>query len=450
MDLKASKDKDADLKYKVQVYCDDCQGCGVCIETCPAKEKALVFSTLEHEKSLGEHENEKFFEPLPYGALDGSSEENVKGMQFRRPLFEFSGACAGCGETPYVKLVTQICGQNIVAANATGCSSIYGGTFPTIPYCKNEQGRGPAWGNSLFEDNAEYGFGMRLAVDSNRTLLKKKVDALLAKGTTPELTAALKASLELWDDKSQKAIDAQDAVKAALPADAAGDEDLAKIIELQDYFVDKSVWIIGGDGWAYDIGFGGVDHVLAAGKNVNILVVDTEVYSNTGGQASKATPIAAVAKFANAGMRLGKKNMSLMAMSYGYVYVASIALGANRNHAQKAIMEAEAYDGPSIIFAYAPCIAHGIDMMKTQVEQKRAVECGYWPLYRYNPTMEEGKKFSWDCKEPTENYQDFIRSERRYTALLKTAPDEAEALFAEAEADAKHRWDFFKKMGEIM
>ena len=450
VDLKASKDKEADLKYKVQVYTDDCQGCGVCIETCPAKEKALTWSTLEKERAAGEHENEKFFEPLPYGTLDGSSETNVKGMQFRRPLFEFSGACAGCGETPYVKLVSQICGHNMVAANATGCSSIYGGTFPTIPYTKNEQGRGPAWGNSLFEDNAEYGFGMRLAVDSNRTLLKKKVDALLSAGTTPELTSALKASLDLWEDKSQKAIDAQDAVKAALPKDAAGDETMAKVIELQDYFVDKSVWIIGGDGWAYDIGFGGVDHVLAAGKNVNVLVVDTEVYSNTGGQASKATPISAVAKFANAGMRLGKKNMSLMAMSYGYVYVASISLGANRNHAQKAIMEAEAYDGPSIIFAYAPCIAHGINMMKTQVEQKRAVDCGYWPLYRYNPTMEEGKKFSWDCKEPTESYQDFIRSERRYTALMKTAPDEAEALYAEAEADAKHRWEFFKKMGDIM
>ena len=296
VDLKASKDKDADLKYKVQVYIDDCQGCGVCIETCPAKEKALTFATLEAERAAGEHENENFFEPLPYGTLDGSSDTNVKGMQFRRPLFEFSGACAGCGETPYVKLVSQICGENIIAANATGCSSIYGGTFPTIPYCKNEQGRGPAWGNSLFEDNAEYGFGMRLAVDSNRTLLKKKVDALLAAGTTPELTSALKASLELWEDKTQKAIDAQDAVKAALPK-KADDETMAKIIELQDYFVDKSVWIIGGDGWAYDIGFSGVDHVLAAGKNVNILVVDTEVYSNTGGQASKATPIAAVAKF---------------------------------------------------------------------------------------------------------------------------------------------------------
>jgi len=453
--VKYKASKTMDLQYKVQVYTDDCQGCGVCIETCPAKNKALEFSSLKDEREKGETANEAFFEALPYGVLDGSSESNVKGMQFRKPLFEFSGACAGCGETPYVKLVTQICGENMVVANATGCSSIYGGTFPTIPYCKNDQGRGPAWGNSLFEDNAEYGFGMRLAVESNRTLLKRKVDDILAAGTTPELTAALKASLELWGDTTQEAIDAQDAVKAALPAAlaaASGEakETVAKIVELKDYFVDKSVWIFGGDGWAYDIGFGGVDHVLASGKNVNILVVDTEVYSNTGGQASKATPISAVAKFANAGMRLGKKNMSLMAMSYGYVYVASIALGSNRQHAQKALMEAAAYDGPSIVFAYAPCIAHGINMMKTQVEQKRAVDCGYWPLYRYNPTLEEGNRFSWDCKEPTGDFQEFIRSERRYTALLKTAPNEAEALYAEAEADAKHRWDFFKKMGEIM
>ncbi len=453
--LKGSKDKAANLQYKVQVYIDDCQGCGVCIETCPAKEKALVFSTLDIQREKGESVNEKYFEPLPYGTLDGSSTENVKGMQFRRPLFEFSGACAGCGETPYVKLVTQICGDRMIAANATGCSSIYGGTFPTIPYTKNEQGRGPAWGNSLFEDNAEYGFGMRLAVDSNRTLLKRKVEDILKAGTTAELTSALNKSMELWKETSQEAIDAQDAVKAALPAalsSARGEnaETLAKIRELADYFVDKSVWIIGGDGWAYDIGFGGVDHVLAQGKNVNILVLDTEVYSNTGGQASKATPIAAVAKFANAGMRLGKKNMSLMAMSYGYCYVASIALGANRNHAQKALMEAEAYNGPSIVFCYAPCIAHGINMMKTQAEEKRAVDSGYWPLYRFDPRKEEGKKFSWDCKEPTANFQEFIRSERRYTALMKTAPEEAEGLYARAEEDAKHRWDFYKKMGEIM
>ncbi len=455
LDYKGSKNKEMDLKYKIQVYVEDCQGCGVCIETCPAKEKALVFSTLAEEREKGENANEVFFEALPYGALDGSSEENLKGMQFRRPLFEFSGACAGCGETPYIKLATQICGDRMVIANATGCSSIYGGTFPAVPYSQNEKGHGPAWANSLFEDNAEYGFGMRLAIDSNRELLAKKVQALLAKGTTPDLTAALKKSWELWSQTSPEAIAAQEAVKAALPAAlsaASGEvkEILSKVKELQDYFVDKSVWIIGGDGWAYDIGFGGVDHVLASGRNVNILVLDTEVYSNTGGQASKATPLGAVTKFADGGMRHSKKNMGLMAMSYGNVYVTSIGMGANRNHTQKAMMEAEAYDGPSIIFAYSPCIAHGIDMMKTQTETKRAVEVGYWPLYRYNPEMEEGKRFSWDCKDPTGDFQEFIRKEQRYAALFKTAPEEAEGLLQRAEVDARSRWNLFKNMGNLL
>ena len=452
-DYKAAKGKD--LKYKIQVFIEDCQGCGVCIETCPAKTKALEWSTLEKERAAGENANEAFFETLPYGAIDGSSEENVKGMQFRQPLFEFSGACAGCGETPYVKLVTQICGDRMVVANATGCSSIYGGTFPTIPYCKNELGRGPAWGNSLFEDNAEYGFGMRLAVDSNRGLLKGKVEKALELGLSGALADALKAQMDMWTATDAAAIAGQSKIAELIGAEvtkASGELKpvLAKIAELKDYFVDKSVWIFGGDGWAYDIGYSGVDHVVAMGKNVNILVVDTEVYSNTGGQASKATPIAAVAKFANAGMQLTKKNMGFMCMSYGYVYVASIAMGANRAQAQKALMEAEAYDGPSIVFAYAPCINHGIDMMKSQVEEKRAVESGYWPLYRYNPAAEEGKKFTWETKDPTSSYQDFIRSERRYTALQTTNPEHAEELFALAEEDAKKRMAFYKKLGDIM
>ncbi|MDC7221116.1 MAG: pyruvate:ferredoxin (flavodoxin) oxidoreductase [Spirochaetales bacterium] len=454
VDYKASKDKP--LKYKVQVFVEDCQGCGVCLETCPSKNKALVWGSLEEERTAGENANEAFFETLPYGILDGKTKEStVKGMQFKQPLFEFSGACAGCGETPYVKLVSQICGDRMVAANATGCSSIYGGTFPTIPYCKNSEGRGPAWGNSLFEDNAEYGFGMRLAVDSNRTLLKKKVEAVLAAGTTPELTEALKKGLDIFDNTDQEAKDHQVKIAGLLPAAAkaaSGEakEALDKIVELKDYFVDKSVWIIGGDGWAYDIGYGGVDHVLAMNKNVNILVVDTEVYSNTGGQASKATPIGAVAKFANAGMQLTKKKMGFMCMSYGYVYVGSIAMGANRQQAQAVLQEAEAYDGPSIVFAYAPCINHGINMMKSQVEMKRAVDAGYWPLYRFDPTKEEGSRFKWECKEPTGDFQEFIRSERRYTALQKTNPSEAENLFKEAEEDAKRQMAFYKKIGEIM
>jgi pyruvate-ferredoxin/flavodoxin oxidoreductase len=453
--LKSKTKNGRELRYKIQVYTEDCQGCGVCVETCPSKEKALVFSTLEQERERGEIENAAFFEALPNNVLDGVSVTTLKGMQFKQPLFEFSGACAGCGETPYVKLVTQICGENMVVANATGCSSIYGGTFPTIPYCTRDDGRGPSWGNSLFEDNAEYGFGMRLAVDSNRNLLKAKVDRLLELGTTPELTEALKKSLELWKKTDEEAIAAQKKVSeligpALKAASGEAKEVLAKISELKDYFMDKSVWIFGGDGWAYDIGFSGLDHVVASGKNVNILVLDTEVYSNTGGQASKATPIGAVAKFANAGKQLGKKNLGFMCMSYGHVYVASIALGANRNLAQKALMEAAAYDGPSVVMAYSPCINHGFDMRYSQVEEKRAVAAGYWPLYRYNPALEEGKRFSWDVRKADADYQEFIKGERRYTALYKTNPENADKLFKLAEEDAKRRMDFYKRIGDII
>ncbi len=453
--IKSNTKNEKDLQFKIQVYIDDCQGCGVCVDVCPSKVKSLFMNPIETERSNGETENYEFFEALPGNITDGTKETTVKGAQLKTPLFEFSGACAGCGETPYVKLVTQLYGENMVTANATGCSSIYGGTFPTIPYCKAENGRGPAWGNSLFEDNAEYGLGMRLAVDSNRTLLRAKIDDILKLGTTSDLTAALKRNLELWDDKSSEAVMAQTATGLLLqPAlrDAKAEEKkiLRKIEELKDYFIDKSVWIIGGDGWAYDIGYGGLDHVVASGKNVNILVLDTEVYSNTGGQASKSTPIAAVAKFANAGMRKPKKNLAMMCMSYGYVYVASIAMGANRAQTMKAFVEAESYDGPSIIIAYSPCIAHGFDMSTSQTEEKRAVEAGYWPLFRYNPLGEEGKKFNWESKEPKLDYQEFIKGEARYSALYKTAPDEAEALFKEAEADAKRRMSFYKKLGDIM
>ena len=454
--LKSSCKNTRDLQYKIQLYVKDCTGCGVCVETCPAKTKALEFSTLEKETAAGEVANYEFFDKLPDNVLDGADAGTVKGSQFKKPLFEFSGACAGCGETPYVKLVTQLFGERMIVANATGCSSIYGGTFPTIPYSTMKDGVGPAWGNSLFEDNAEYGFGMRLAVDSNRRLLKAAVETLTAQGGSgnKDLDAALVKSMSLWDKVNDEALIAQKAVKLLLPAAASavsGEKKalLAKITELQDYFVEKSVWCFGGDGWAYDIGYGGLDHVVASGRNVNILVLDTEVYSNTGGQASKSTPISAVAKFANAGKRLGKKNLGFMCMSYGYVYVASIAMGANRNQALKALMEAEAYPGPSIVICYAPCIAHGIDMMKSQTEEKRAVEAGYWPLYRYNPAASE-KPFTWETKEATASYQDFIRSEGRYKALLKTAPQDAERLFAEAQKDAEHRMKFYKQMGEIM
>jgi len=452
---KSKTKNEKELRYRLQVYIEDCQACGVCLVTCPAKNKALEWSPIEVEREAGENANEEFFSSLPEDVLDGASDTSIKGLQFKQPLFEFSGACAGCGETPYVEMMSKIAGDRMIAANATGCSSIYGGTFPTIPYCKNKEGRGPAWGNSLFEDNAEYGFGMRLAVDNNRTLLKAKVEEILEIGTTPELSSALKKALEIFDNTDQEAKVHQLAIQALLQAakpSAAGEasEIIATIIELQDYFVDKSIWIIGGDGWAYDIGYSGLDHVISLGKNVNILVIDTEVYSNTGGQASKSTPIGAVAKFANSGKKLPKKNLPFMCMSYGHVYIASISLGANRAQAQKAMIEAEAYPGPSIIFAYATCITHGIDMSMSQVEMKRAVECGYWPLFRFDPRLEEGSRFQWESKEPILRFQEFIRGERRYSALRKTNPIEAEALLEKAEADSRRRNSLLRKIGEVM
>ncbi|VDB00717.1 Pyruvate-flavodoxin oxidoreductase [Olavius algarvensis spirochete endosymbiont] len=453
--LKSKTKNERELRYRLQVYIEDCQACGVCLAICPAKNKALEWSPIEAEREAGENMNEKFFSSLPEDVLDGSPDTSVKGLQFKQPLFEFSGACAGCGETPYVKMMSQIAGDRMIAANATGCSSIYGGTFPTIPYCKNSEGLGPAWGNSLFEDNAEYGFGIRLAVDNNRALLKVKVEEILRIGTTPELSAALKKALEIFNKTDQEAKNHQRVVQNLLPtakssAKGAASETITTIIELQDYFVDKSIWIIGGDGWAYDIGYSGLDHVIALGKNVNILVIDTEVYSNTGGQASKSTPIGAVAKFASSGKKLPKKNMPFMCMNYGHVYVASISLGANRAQAQKAMMEAESYPGSSVIFAYATCITHGIDMSMSQVEMKRAVESGYWPLFRFDPRLEEGSRFQWESKEPSLGFQEFIRGERRYTALRKTNPSEAETLFEQAEADSRHRMNLLKKIGDMM
>ena len=443
-------------KFKVQVYCKDCTGCGVCIDQCPAnknpEKQALVWSTIEKEVEAGEEVNEKFFNEAPDNVMGKNTTKTVKGAMLRTPLFEFSGACAGCGETPYVKLVSQLFGENAIVANATGCSSIYSGTFPTIPYTTNKDGRGPAWANSLFEDNAEFGFGMRLAVDSNRNMLKSYVNKIMEKDEAPaDLKAALENVMAHWDNsKTEEAVKAQSEAKVLIDkyAKECGCDVIKKVKELEDYFTDKSVWIIGGDGWANDIGYGGIDHVLAQNQNVNILVLDTEVYSNTGGQASKSTPTGAVAKFATGGKPTYKKNMGLMSMSYGYVYVASVALGADRNQTLKAFQEAEAYTGPSIIFAYAPCIAHGIDMSKTQNEQKRAVDAGYFPLYRYNPSLEN--PFSWDAKEPTGAYQDFIRSEGRYKSLLKTNPEAAEELYTQAESDAQKRMAVYKAVGELL
>ncbi len=462
--IKSGTKNERDLRYRIQVYCEDCTGCGVCIQVCPGRKgkKALAFSPIEEERKDGQPAKAQFFDALPDNVTEGVSESTVKGAQFRKPLFEFSGACGGCGETPYVKLVSQLFGERMIMANATGCSSIYGGTFPTTPYCQSKQGRGPTWANSLFEDNAEYGMGMRLAIDNNRQQLRMIADKLCQEEELPaKLKNAIGRSLELWSDTGDPALNTQDQLKQAL-AECVADNGLAKLKqgtqallgrlqELQDYFVDKSVWIVGGDGWAYDIGFGGLDHVIACGRNVNILVLDTEVYSNTGGQASKATPLAAVAQFAAAGKRTGKKNLGLMAISYGHAYVASVSMGANRAQTMKAVLEAENYQGPSLLMAYSPCIAHGIDMSQSQEEEKLAVTSGYWPLYRYNPIAAEGeKRFVWETKEPSFDFQEFLARQRRYTSLNATAPDEAEELFRQAEKAARQRMQFMEKFGEIV
>jgi pyruvate-ferredoxin/flavodoxin oxidoreductase len=451
--LKSNTKNERDLKFRLQVYIEDCVGCESCVNTCPAKVKALEMVPIEEAREAGETEKAEFFDQLPDNVLDGTKRKTIKGSQFLMPYFEFSGACGGCGETPYVKLTTQLFGDRMIIANATGCSSIFGGTFPTIPYCKNKQGQGPTWANSLFEDNAEYGFGMRLAVDANRKQLVYNIEKLLKVGTTPELTQALQKSKQLWDSVDDEAKEAAKVVKQALPKalKLASDKTkpvIAKILELQNQLVDKSVWSFGGDGWAYDIGYGGLDHVLASGKNINVLVLDTEVYSNTGGQASKATPTGSVAKFASSGKKTKKKDLGLMAMTYGYVYVAAVAMGANQNQCLKAFLEAEAYNGPSLVIAYAPCINHGIDMSLTQQEEKLAVDTGYWILYRYNPALaEEGKNpLLLDSREPKIDYQDFLDNEIRYRTLVQQYPEQAKILFKKAAKEAKERYEAYRKL----
>jgi len=453
--LKSNARNDRNLAYRLQVYVEDCVGCENCVEVCPSKVKALKMVPIEEARAAGENINEAFFEKLPYEVLDGLKRDTIKGSQLLQPLFEFSGACAGCGETPYVKLATQLFGDRMIVANATGCSSIYGATFPTMPFCKNKDGRGPTWANSLFEDNAEYGFGMRLAVDSNRKQLAAAIEKLLALGTTPALTEALRKMKDVWNSID---IEARAAAKAVTDALAEALEKskpetkplIMKIAELRDNFIEKSVWSIGGDGWAYDIGYGGLDHVLAQGRNVNVLVLDTEVYSNTGGQASKSTPTGSVAKFAAAGKKTAKKDLGRMAMIYGYVYVAAVAMGANQNQCLKAFLEAEAYSGPSMIIAYSPCINHGIDMTKTQAEEKLAVDTGYWILYRYNPMLaREGKNpLILDSKEPKLDYQTFLNNEIRYRTLTQQHPEIAKVLFQQAAEEAKKRFQDFKKLAE--
>lgn len=439
-----------DLNYTIQVSPLDCTGCGNCVDVCPAKTKALTMKRLE-EVAKTEVQNWDYAIALPEVEIPFKT-TNVKGSQFLPPYFEFSGACAGCGETPYVKLVTQLFGDRMLIANATGCSSIYGGSAPTCPYTTDSKGYGPAWANSLFEDNAEFGYGMALATAQRREKL-----AELLKMVQESASAEFKAASVAWlanmkDAKLSRQYG--DQIKALLDVEMENapinKELFLEIKTHADVLTKPSIWIIGGDGWAYDIGYGGLDHVIASGVDVNILVLDTEVYSNTGGQSSKATPTAAVAKFAASGKKVRKKDLGMMAISYGYVYVASVAMGANQNQTLKAILEAEKYDGPSVVIAYSPCITHGINMGLTQREKKRAVEAGYWPLFRFNPELEqEGKNpFILDSKEPTADFKEFLLGEVRYSSLQSQFPEEAEVLFAQAEKDAKIRLENYKKLAE--
>jgi pyruvate-ferredoxin/flavodoxin oxidoreductase len=378
-------------------------------------------------------------------------DKSVKNSQFAQPLFEFSGACAGCGETAYVKLVTQLFGERMMVANATGCSSIYGGSAPSTPYCPSkESGRGPAWANSLFEDNAEFGYGMATGINKMRARI-----ADMMKNKNGSFSAPTQELFKAWLESKEDGEMSDEVSKKLIPALEKEKDPVAKeLLNLKQYFSKKSVWIFGGDGWAYDIGYGGLDHVLASGENINVLVLDTEVYSNTGGQASKSTPTGAVAKFAASGKKIRKKDLGAMAMTYGYVYVAQIGMGANQAQTLKAIREAEAYPGPSLVIAYSPCINHGLKygMSKTQEEEKVAVECGYWHLYRYNPLQEaEGQNpFTYDSKEPDwSKFQDFLAREVRYTSLKKSFPKEAVELFAAAEENAKWRYASYQRLAKM-
>ncbi|MCK4629461.1 MAG: 4Fe-4S dicluster domain-containing protein, partial [Sedimentisphaerales bacterium] len=436
-----------DYQYRIQLSVMDCTGCGNCADICPSKEKALVMKPLAQQR-VAQIPNQQYSEKIPYRG-NVAKKETVKGSQFQQSLFEYNGACPGCGETPYVKLITQLFGDRMVIGNATGCSSIYGGSAPSCPYTVNEKGYGPAWANSLFEDNAEFGYGMNLAYSQRRDYLAGRMQQAMKTEISAELKEAMQAWLDGMND-AEKSRQVGDTLRELLKAQGNGNELLSEILSMQDLFTKKSVWVFGGDGWAYDIGFGGVDHVLASGEDVNILVMDTEVYSNTGGQSSKATPTGSVAKFAASGKKTKKKDMGLMLMSYGYVYVASVAMGSNKNQLVKTLVEAESYPGPSLIMAYSPCINHGINMSKTQEEEKRAVESGYWLLYHYNPLLkEQGKNpFVLDSKEPTTDLNDFIMGEVRYKTLTKQFPEEAEKLHSRLASEYAERYEMYKKMAQ--
>ena len=435
LNMKGTKDK----KFTIAISALDCTGCGSCAQVCPAREKALEMIPAETEYM---DEQQAKYNGLFGNVTDKEipfKEDTVKGSQFRQPLMEFSGACPGCGESPYAKLITQLFGERMFIANATGCSSIWGCSAPSSPYTVNKEGKGPAWANSLFEDNAEFGFGMSVSVEARRNELKSAVERL-----NDVLGVPARAWLASFNDAKQSKVTG-DILLAECEKIQDTNADAKYVVENQDMLNKPSMWIFGGDGWAYDIGYGGVDHVLASGRNINVMVFDTEVYSNTGGQSSKSTPMGAVAKFAASGKAVKKKDLAQIAMAYGYVYVAQIAMGANPNQTLQALREAEAYDGPSLIIAYAPCINHGVKagMNKAMLEMKNAVRSGYWNLLRYNPTLAaEGKNpLSIDSGVATESYRDFIMGEVRYNSLKLKFPDRAEQLFTKAEELAHDRYD---------
>jgi len=455
-----AKDYGEDLLYSLQVAVEDCTGCKICVDVCPAKNKSetrLKAINMHEQLPLRETErkNWDFFLSIPELDRTKVNMTKVKDSQFLEPLFEFSGACSGCGETPYVKLVSQMFGDRTLVANATGCSSIYGGNLPTTPWSANKDGRGPSWNNSLFEDNAEFGLGFRLAIDKHiehaETLLKTYSNELGSELIENILNNKQKNEADIYEQRGY--VDILNKKLKDLLGSASGqkNKDINQLISLSNYLVKKSVWIMGGDGWAYDIGYGGLDHVLASGKNVNVLVLDTEVYSNTGGQMSKATPRAAVAKFAAAGKPGAKKDLGMMAMSYGNVYVAKVALGANDTQTVRAFIEAEAYDGPSLIIAYSHCIAHGINMGLAMHNQKAAVDSGYWQLYRYNPELVKENKnpFKLESKGLKIPFKDFAYMETRYKMLTKSHPERAKQLMIEAQNDVNEKWNMYQQMNSF-